>query len=144
MDSWGRQWLCDATLALFSLRLYGRLRQAVIVWCYISFILPQVVWTAETGSDCVMLSHVSPDGDEGYPGEVHINVTYQLTDDNELMINYTATTRGKATPINLTSHPYFNLAGQVSQQPDLWPLLHLDREGEPSNWALMRLIFMSA
>ncbi len=65
------------------------------------------------GPDFLMLSHVSPDGDEGYPGEVTVNVTMQVTEDNELIINYTATVKGKATPINLTSHPYFNLAGQV-------------------------------
>jgi aldose 1-epimerase len=74
----------------------------------------KVVWKAETfnqeiGSG-VKLTHVSPDGDEGYPGTVTADVTYTLTDDNRLVIDYHATT-DKPTIINLTQHSYFNLAG---------------------------------
>ena len=58
-------------------------------------------------------SRVSPDGEEGFPGELHIQVTYQLTDDNEIHFLTEATTT-KATPINITNHSYFNLAGQVN------------------------------
>lgn len=59
----------------------------------------------------VRFSHLSPDGDEGYPGNLKVTVDYVLTADNEVRIHYRATT-DKATPINLTNHSYFNLAGQ--------------------------------
>ncbi len=59
----------------------------------------------------VRFSRVSEDGEMGFPGELTYSVTYSLTDDNELVINYEATT-DKATVINLTNHTYFNLAGQ--------------------------------
>jgi aldose 1-epimerase len=59
----------------------------------------------------VKFSHVSPDGDEGYPGRLDLAVVMTLTDDNELAIDYAAVT-DRATPVNLTNHPYFNLVGQ--------------------------------
>ena len=59
----------------------------------------------------VAFSHTSPDGDEGYPGALKMKVTYTLTDDDELRIDYLATT-DKATPVNLTNHAYWNLAGK--------------------------------
>jgi aldose 1-epimerase len=74
----------------------------------------KVVWKAE-GSEtpdgpAVRLSYHSPDGQERYPGNVDVTVTYTLTADRALRIDYNATT-DKPTPINLTNHSYFNLAG---------------------------------
>ena len=70
------------------------------------------VWTAQdvTGDDgqAVKLSLVDPDGTAGFPGTVHASVTYTLTDAGVLRLTYEATT-DKATPINLTSHGYWNL-----------------------------------
>ncbi|MGI9570425.1 MAG: aldose epimerase family protein, partial [Desulfobulbia bacterium] len=57
------------------------------------------------------LSMISPDGDEGYPGNLQVGVSYVLTADNELIIDYEAET-DKTTVVNLTQHSYFNLAGQ--------------------------------
>lgn len=75
------------------------------------------VWNAfpstAQGSARLTLSYVSPDGEEGYPGQLSTQVTYTLNSENDLMIEYRATTT-KATPVNLTNHAYFNLAGHDS------------------------------
>jgi aldose 1-epimerase len=70
------------------------------------------VWKAEplkiTNGAAVRFSYLSKDGEEGYPGDLKVSVTYTLTDDNALKIFYAAQT-DKATPLNLTNHSYFNL-----------------------------------
>jgi aldose 1-epimerase len=74
------------------------------------------VWDARQLNDSsVELSYLSKDGEEGYPGNLQVKVTYTLTGDssNELKINYEATT-DKATVLNITNHSYFNLNGQGS------------------------------
>lgn len=68
----------------------------------------------ETGNGPgVRLTHVSPDGDEGFPGELTATVTYSLRADRGLQLDYTATTT-KPTVVNLTNHAYFNLSGDNS------------------------------
>jgi aldose 1-epimerase len=72
----------------------------------------RVVWDGETkGKNEVVFTYLSHDGDDGFPGNVKVRVSYTLTDGNALLIDYEATS-DKATPINLTNHSYFNLAGE--------------------------------
>jgi aldose 1-epimerase len=74
----------------------------------------KVLWSAQKvttdSSVGVVLSYTSRDGEEGYPGTLRARVTYTLTDDNALVVDYQATT-DKATPVNLTQHSYWNLSG---------------------------------
>jgi len=74
----------------------------------------KVVWKeeplAETSGVGVKFSYLSKDGEEGYPGNLNCTVTYLLNNDNELRIDYEATT-DKSTPVNLTHHSYFNFSG---------------------------------
>ncbi len=76
----------------------------------------KVVWDAVTENDstpALVLSYVSKDGEEGYPGTLRVKVRYHYTNDDALEIEYWAET-DKATPVNLTNHSYFNLTGDVS------------------------------
>jgi aldose 1-epimerase len=77
----------------------------------------KVLWEAapfSMGSEHgVVFTYTSPDGEEGYPGTLSAKVTYLLTADNRVMFSYQAST-DKATPVNLTQHSYFNLAGPSS------------------------------
>ena len=74
----------------------------------------QTVGTFQHANDAgVTLRLNSPDGDQGFPGAVTIDVTYTLTDNNDFRIDYKATT-DKTTVINLTNHTYYNLAGNGS------------------------------
>ncbi|PMS23889.1 galactose-1-epimerase [Trinickia dabaoshanensis] len=76
------------------------------------------VWTpvrtfSEATSAGVQLRYISPDGENGFPGTLTVDVTYSLSDDNAIHIDYRATT-DKDTVVNLTNHSYFNLAGEAS------------------------------
>jgi len=74
----------------------------------------RVVWQArrlpDTRTAAIELSYVSADGEEGFPGQLQVTVTYTLTPENILRIDYRANT-DRPTPVNLTNHAYFNLAG---------------------------------
>ena len=72
------------------------------------------IWTATSVTDSsIELHYSSPDGEEGYPGTLDVTVTYTLTDDNAIEIDYEATTDAP-TVVNLTNHTYFNLGGEGS------------------------------
>jgi len=74
----------------------------------------KVLWSAEPFEEAdsvgIVFRYTSPDGEEGYPGTLEARVTYTLTNENELIFDYHATT-DQATPVNLTQHSYFNLDG---------------------------------
>jgi aldose 1-epimerase len=79
----------------------------------------KVVWdpaASETiDGPSLLLTYLSKNGEEGYPGNLSVQVRYTLSNDNQLSIEYEAST-DKATPVNLTSHNYFNLAGGLKRE----------------------------
>ena len=78
------------------------------------------LWTVESvtsgPSASVVLKYVSADGEEGYPGQLTVTAIYALNEQNELRVDYVATTT-KPTIVNITNHSFFNLAGEASQKP---------------------------
>ncbi|MDM5197318.1 aldose epimerase family protein [Fictibacillus enclensis] len=105
-----------------------------------------VVWNAEVIEEeeqCgVKFSYVSPDGEEGYPGRVGVDVTYLINDENTLSISYSAQS-DKKTLLNLTNHSYFNLSGNLKHDIQDHTLqlksdqfLELDQELIPTGRAL--------
>jgi aldose 1-epimerase len=88
----------------------------------------KVVWKGQPlqtkRGPAVKFTYRSPDGEEGYPGNLTVSVTYTLTAKNELRIDYTAAT-DQATPVNLSNHTYFNLAGARSGKDVLGHVLLL-------------------
>jgi aldose 1-epimerase len=92
--------------------------------------LSKVVWQAESLPDsqapAVQFLYRSPDGDQGYPGNLDVAVLFKLTGPNELRIDYTAIA-DQTTPVNLTHHSYFNLAG-AAQGDVLGHVVQLDAD----------------
>ena len=91
----------------------------------------QVLWTvveARSGPEAsVTLRHVSPDGDQGYPGQLTVTATYSLNERDELSVDYRATT-DKPTIVNISNHAYWNLAGEGSGTSILGHLLTIPGE----------------
>lgn len=90
----------------------------------------KVVWDATTFETAqsvgITLKYLSVDGEEGYPGNLQTTVVYELTNDNEILVKYHAVT-DKATPVNLTQHAYFNLAGKGADVLSHEVMINADR-----------------
>jgi len=91
-------------------------------------------WRASPGDRSLRLEVTSPDGDQGYPGTLHVEVTYTVGDDDELRIEYRATTDAP-TVVNLTNHLYWNLGASVDEhvlQIDASSYTPVDDTGVPT------------
>jgi aldose 1-epimerase len=78
----------------------------------------KVLWTADIDGGNLVLHYRSVDGEQGYPGNLDATVTYSLSEDNELVMRFHATT-DQPTPVNLTQHSYFNLRGAGPEEGDI-------------------------
>ncbi len=89
----------------------------------------KVVWRIDSVQSgpaaSVTLSYLSPDGEEGYPGNLHVEALYTLNERNELGVRYRATTDAP-TIVNISNHSYFNLSGEASGRSVMDELLQLD------------------
>lgn len=79
----------------------------------------KVIWESYVKNNVLILSYHAADMEEGYPGDVVVNVSFKLTSKNEFIIDYKAKTT-KPTPINMTNHSYFNLAGNGKGKAELY------------------------
>ena len=86
----------------------------------------KVLWNASVEQGGLVLRYHSADGEQGYPGNLDVTVTYSLTDDNEIVVRFHAVT-DQPTPVNLTQHSYFNLRG-AGQGDILEHVLTIDAE----------------
>jgi len=80
--------------------------------------LDKVVWKAAVVGGAVVFSHLSQDGDEGYPGDVVYNVKYSLSEEGGVRLDFSGMVSA-ATPVNLANHVYFNLAGHATGEKGL-------------------------
>lgn len=88
----------------------------------------KVLWNSQIEENKVIMSHLSEDGSEGYPGNLMVSITFELTENNQFAIEFTAIC-DKATPINITNHLCFNLAGHGAGATEIFDhLLTLNSE----------------
>lgn len=95
----------------------------------------KVIWESYVKNNTLILSYHASDMEEGYPGDVTVNVSFKLTPENDFLIDYKATTT-KPTPINMTNHSYFNLAGNGKGNIELYKhyvMINADKITEVNN-----------
>jgi aldose 1-epimerase len=87
----------------------------------------KVLWTASVDEEGLCLRYRSVDGEQGYPGNLDVTVIYSLSEDNEIVVRFHATT-DQPTPVNLTQHSYFNLRGLDGDSGILDQVLSIDAD----------------